>query len=243
MKETKIVDLSAFEGKKLPPFLRSILRGTVAGDVHELMKLAAWGWLKNGADSFDFVDFEAGGFDVLGIRTRPIRFDHRDPLRQARNRVVIDTKATSANAQSHFSKSSIPHCNIEEKFSAYANLHYILAPKGIVKPDVVHEPWGLLEYTSGTIIETKEAKERAYIGPGPENDLIRCTKRLDDMIETFIESPKLPEILSSKIAPEVFHKEGVASAEIVKRHEELTKAIKIFEYMYGYNPLGKFVNL
>lgn len=237
------VDLSAFEGKQMPPFLRTILGGA-GGDQHELMKLAAWRWLKHGADACELVDFETGGFDVLGIRIHPSdRFNPKDPLKQLRNRIVIDAKASMSDVHAHFRKTQIPHCDIDGKFSAHANLHYIMASEGVVRSSAVQEPWGLLEYKAGMVHETKPAQERLYIGGIPDKDVWNCAKRLDDILEVIIEAPRFPEILTKRIVPEVFHKEEIAAEEIRKRHEELTKGIKIFEYMYGYNPLGKDVIL
>lgn len=213
-----------------PLFLRAFLRGG-GSDEHARMKIAAWYWLTD--QQHEIIDFEIGGFDVLGMMRRQKKSDQVS--RMLSGRIVVDAKTSMSDVYNHFKKNQIQLCDIDGKFSEYANFHYLIAKSGIVKVDSVHEPWGLLEYTDGMVKVTKVASPRVYIGSGKEAEDVAVQFGL--FLRSMFQYPKSWNVVKEVIEPKVLLDEKKASTQIILSHRDLMKAITSFQYLYGYNPL------
>jgi hypothetical protein len=207
------------------------------------MKIAAFYWLMD--LRYDIADFEIGGFDVLGISRRhssgeraslgSTRSQELDYIRTLSGRMVIDAKTSMGDVYNHFKKDHVPACDLDGKFSRYANLHYLIARKGVVKAEAVHAPWGLLEYNQGLVKITKEAEGRAYIGHEAEVEDIAA--KFSQFMRSVFKYPKSWNCVKNIIDPKILLDEIKASTQLVLAHRQLVKACASFQYLYGYNPL------
>ena len=230
--------LPEFEGReKLPALMRAMLRPR-GGDEHERLKMVAWLWLVS--EGCEIADFEIGGFDVLGLRfpndgtSRAYHLDHR---------IVLDAKASVADLVAHFRKDQIPGCDIDGKFSEYANLHYIIATAGRIKPDAVYAPWGLLEYDGAKVGVTKEAEARAYLGS--RNDELReIASRTTKLFAAMLDNKAMARRASEPRRNELLKSERNAREYIEGLQDRLAKLCTAFECLYGHNPLrDRFVRV
>jgi hypothetical protein len=232
--------LIGVEVSELPAFLKVLLRGG-GGEEHDRMKLAGWFWLAE--QGFKLIDFEVGGFDVLGLdyalTAEGRRRRYEDPLDLIRDRIVLDAKASMSDVYGHWKKASIPDCDIRERFSRYANLHYIISRKGVVNPEAIHPPWGLLEYDGSVVIVKRAAEERVYIGETVQEAALDLATRTEKMLRAIIKHPSLAEAMKTAIDPKVFLEEKVAKQELVALHNELLRGFSTFEHLYGYHPINR----
>lgn len=208
------------------PIARSVLRGG-AGEEHERLKLAALEWLW--WEGYVSVDFEVGGFDVLGIRK---------PLGLLGSRVVIDAKISRSDARAHFRKRHIPDCDVDGKFSKYAAKHYLIAPEGLLPADLIQPPWGLLETNQAMEVTIKKvAEERAYVGD-PHGELFEISARWTAFLREIIATPKATEEISREAGKWILNREE-AQQRISELKDDLVRKCATFETLYGYNPLRK----
>ena len=220
--------------EEMHPILKAIVRGG-GGKDHDLLKLVGYLWLMD--RGCDIVDCEAGGFDVLGIELAQPGKYARDPLDRLHSRTVIDAKASMGDLLNHFRKESIPRCDINGKFSALANYHYIIARRGVVKVDAVHSPWGLLEHEGGAVTVAKSAEYRAYVG-GNE-DLIYVSVRATKLLSSFMKTPSHLEEVKKSLPAQT--KKLLSSEDGAKNHirsirKHLSGLCTTFEVLYGYSP-------
>src|SRR3990167_6530142 len=96
------------ENSDFPPSLKILTRGGGSSE-HDIAKLNGWHWLFS--RRYSVIDFEIGGFDILGLNPEPSDF--------LCERVVIDAQTSKAGLVSHFRKSHISDCDIDGKFSKY----------------------------------------------------------------------------------------------------------------------------
>jgi hypothetical protein len=213
-----------------PPLLRAMLRPG-GGPEHEQLKMAAWLWLVS--DMWEVADFEIGGFDVLGLRFHEHTSDY-----YLDSRIVVDAKASMNDLIAHFRKDQIPKCDIEGKFSEYANLHYIIAKVGRIKPDAVYPPWGLLEYNGSEVTVVKPAEPRAYLGS--RNDTLReIAKRQTKIFGAIMQSREPEKLIKEPRKLELLKDEGRAREYILGLHDRIAKMCMAFECLYGDNPLAE----
>lgn len=195
--------------------LKVLIRGG-GGKDHDLLKVVGYLWLME--QKHDIVDFEAGGFDVLGVTLGKRPKYNAGPLAALGRRVVIDAKTSMTDLVAHFRKSIVEACDIEGKFSSCANKHYILARRGVLKPDAVHAPWGLLEYMDGKLEEAKEADFRAYVGEG--DDLLDVAVRTSKLIATFLRHPDKLKMVKEELPEQtrrLLHDENKAQELVTLR--------------------------
>lgn len=223
------------EEAALDPVLKVLLRGG-GGKEHDLLKAVGYLWLIE--EKCDIVDCEAGGFDVSGVvLSAPSRY-RNDPLKGVNHRKVIDAKTSVSDLIHHFRKDVVAHCDIDGKFSTCANEHYILARRGVLKADAVHDPWGLLEYVEGNVCTVKEAQYRAYIGDN--DDLLDGAVRMSKLIASFMDQPSLLKEVKTKLPEQtrkLLHNEADAKEHIKALEKELVRVCTTFEVLYGYHPL------
>lgn len=227
---------------EIPAFVKALLRGGGKSE-HDTMKLAAWSWLRS--EKYELIDFETGGFDVLAISAgrgpgRGGNLRPADPFARLQTRVVVDAKTSMSDLYNHFKKDQIPDCDLKGKFSLYGNLHYIVARKGIIKQDAVHDPWGLLEYDGSKVIVTKEAPYRAFIGQDGD-ELYDLACRAEKLLRAIVANPSAGIKLEQKIDPAILKDKDRAEAALLAQHEELAKALQVFQYIHGYNPVRRLM--
>lgn len=197
---------------------------------HERMKLAGWAWLLD--EGYPIIDFEIGGFDVLRIAPSLRREDFL--------RTVIDAKTSMQDLVHHFRKDSIPNCDVEGHGSWYADHHWILAPTGIIKPDAVHSPWGLLEYHNDThlVVVAKKAERRIYLGD-QQKDIEQIARRKTQFMHSFLLEPNVRLAIKRRIPGKILLNKDNAEKDLNALHGTLVKYCGAFEILYGYNPLAQ----
>jgi len=223
----------------IPAFVKALLRGGGKSE-HDTMKLAAWSWLRS--EKYELIDFETGGFDVLAIhRTKTRRVNRAiDPLEELATRVVVDAKTSMSDLYNHFKKDQIPYCDLKGRFSTYATMHFIIARKGVLRSDAVHDPWGLLEYDGSKITVTKDASYRAFIGHD-DDELYDLACRSEKLLRAIVANPSTGIKLEQKIDPAILKDKEKAEAALLEQHEELAKALQVFQYIHGYNPVRRLM--
>jgi hypothetical protein len=217
------------------PIVKRILRGG-GGSEHDKLKVLAWQWLVD--NGYEIVDFEIGGFDVLGLKDPGTA--HGGKARKfdiSGGSVVIDVKASKPDLYNHFKKDHISDCDIDGKFSEYGSYHYILAQKGLLPVDAVHDPWGLLETDGSKTVVSKQAPSRAYIGDFNEC-LYKISSRATAFLGALIAQPEIADKIG-KHAHKTFLNRDAAAGVIGSLRDTLTRYCLTFETLYGYNPLGR----
>jgi len=223
------------------PILKVLIRGG-GGKEHDLLKAVGYLWLIE--EGYDIVDCEAGGYDVLGvILAKPSRY-LRDPLKGLHRRCVIDAKTSMGDLVHHFRKDIVSNCDIDGKFSTCSNEHYILARRGTVKVDAVHDPWGLLEYVDGGVKEVKKAQYRAYIGDN--EDLMGVSVRMSKLIASFMNDPKSLRDVKEQLPDEtrrLLYDKDTAREHIRNLQSQLVRLCSTFEVLHGYHPLKEKLDI